>query len=123
MATWPASLPTMPIAGGYGEKPQSQVLRSDMDAGPVKTRRRFTAGTRELAYSHRVTLAQADTFEDFFYNDIAAGALPFDIEQPRTGQTVSVLIKTGKGQPPYELTPAETGVCQYILSMTLEVQP
>lgn len=123
MATWPASLPTMPIAGGYGEKPQSQVLRSDMDAGPAKTRRRFTAGTRELTYSLRMTQDQADTFEAFFDNQIAAGALPFDIEQPRTGATVSVLIKTGKGSPPYELTPIDSGTCQYLLSMTLEVQP
>lgn len=123
MPTWPASLPDCPLAGNYSEQPQSQVLSSEMDAGPTKTRRRFTAGTTALAFDRNMTHAQLATFEEFFDNDIAAGALPFDIAHPRTKQVVSVLIRTNKDSPPYELTPVGSGATHYRISMILEVQP
>lgn len=120
MPTWPASLPQCPLASGYSETPQSQVTRSQMDAGPTKTRRRFTAGTAKVPFACHLSLEQIDTFEAFFDSDIAAGALPFDIPHPRTRAIVPVLIS---GDSPYELTPIGGGATHYRLSMTLEIQP
>lgn len=120
MPTWPTDLPRLPLADGYSETPQSQVLRSSVDAGPSKTRRRFTAATREIPVNFTLTTAQADTFEAWFDADIQGGSLPFDMTHPRTGATVSMLIA---GDPPYQLTPIGTGREYWRLSMQLEVQP
>lgn len=96
-----------------------QVVRSEMSAGPAKTRRRFTAGTTDIGFVVNLTPDQIATFEAFFDNEIAAGSLPFDIEHPRTKQAVSVLLK---GDKPYELKPLGGGAL-HRLTMTLEVQP
>lgn len=120
MPTWPQILPQSPDVSGYSEKPQSQVARSEMDAGPSKSRRRFTAAARAVPVTYSLlTRAQIDAFENFFDNDIAAGALPFDWPQPRTEAMVSVVIS---GNPPYEITPQGSGV-YWRLTMTLEIQP
>lgn len=118
MAVWPASLPQCTMAPSYSEAPQSQVHRSQMDAGPAKVRRRFTAGTTDIGWANLLDSTQVDTFLAFFEGDIAAGAMPFDMPHPRTGQMVSVMIK---GSPPYELS--SEGGAYYRLSLSLEVQP
>jgi len=38
--TWPATLP-LPLIEGYGLTPQEAVLRTDMESGPARQRRRF----------------------------------------------------------------------------------
>lgn len=119
MAAWPVTLPQCALASGYEESPQSQVLRSQMDAGPAKTRRRFTAGTTDVAFAVNLTPDQVETFETFYDSDIAAGSLPFDIEHPRKKTTVSVRMK---GDQPYTLAPVGSGAL-YRLTMTLEVLP
>lgn len=120
MPTWPASLPQQPDAPGYKESPQSQVIRTDMDAGPKKSRRRFTAGSRSIPVTYSLlTRARVQVFEDFFDDDIAAGALAFNWPQPRTGKTVSVQIV---GDPPYSLEPKGPGKF-WTLKFTLEIQP
>lgn len=120
MPTWPADLPQKPLIDGYSESPQSQVLRSSMDAGPPKTRRRFTAATRAIPVNFTLSNAQLATFESFFEADIQGGSLPFDMPHPRTGATVSMLVA---GDPPYQLTPVGSGNEYWRLSMKLEVQP
>lgn len=120
MPTWPSTLPQLPLADGYSESPQSQVLRSSMDAGPPKTRRRFTAATRSIPMSVTLSNAQVVIFETWFDADIQGGSLPFDMAQPRTGAVVSMLIA---GEPPYQLTPIGTGSEYWRLTMQLEVQP
>lgn len=116
MPAWPASLPQRPDVSGYSEKPQSQVTRSEMDAGPAKSRRRFTAGTTDLAWAAVITGAQIATLESFYDSDIAAGALPFDMPHPRTGDTITVRMKS-----PYSLS--ALGGTRYKLEMTIEVLP
>lgn len=120
MPTWPSTLPQLPLSDSYSESPQSQVLRSSMDAGPPKTRRRFTAATRAIPMSFTLTNAQVEIFETWFDADIQGGSLPFDMIQPRTGIAVTMLIS---GEPPYQLTPIGTGSEYWRLSMQLEVQP
>lgn len=119
MPTWPTELPQSPDLQGYSERPKSQVLRTSMDAGPAKTRRRFSAATREIPVRFMLTRAQAELFEQWFETDLQAGSLPFDVPQPRTGAVVSVLIA---GDPPYQLNPMGSGMW-WSLSCTFEVQP
>lgn len=119
MPTWPSTLPQSPQISGYSEQPQSQVLRSQMDAGPAKSRRRFTAAATDVPVQYLLSQAQVATFQDWFENDLAGGALPFDWPPGRTRAAVSAQIV---GDPPYTLEPMGSGQW-WRLAMQLEVQP
>lgn len=89
MAAWPSSLPRL-LAPGYSESPQDQTLRTEMDAGPAKVRRRFSAAVTEQQIRLLLTDAQLATFESFWDTDLAGGALSIDWDDPRTGSAVHV---------------------------------
>jgi len=82
---WPSSLPQRPTVGGYQERFADTVLRTAMETGAAKTRRRFTAAPRQIEVTFRVNAAQAATFKSFFEETTAGGALPFDWVHPREG--------------------------------------
>ena len=86
---WPVTLPQLPDIG-LQETAPDLVLRTEMDAGPAKVRRRFTAGVREFRTTvSPLTAAQVQTLDDFFVNDLT-GVLPFDWQIPRSGATVEM---------------------------------
>jgi len=116
MATWPATLPD-PLVNGYSEKyPADQRLRTKMDKGPAKVRRRFSAGVRPFTVKYKLTAAQATTLETFVETTLSGGTLSFDWTQPRTSASVSARIVTG---PDYEGDEND----HYIATLTLEVLP
>jgi len=82
MPTWPASLPQSPLFGGYRRQEPDLLIRSQVDAGTPKVRKRFTAAAAPAAFPIIVTDAQKATFETFFKDTIASGALSFDLELP-----------------------------------------
>ena len=84
MPAWPASLPQAPLARGYQEAFGDTTLRTQMDAGPDKLRRRFTAGVDSFTTLLRLTKTQAATFESFYKTDTAGGTLAFTWVHPRT---------------------------------------
>lgn len=92
MTTWPASLPQKPQSQGFRETVPEVIVRTDMDAGPAKVRRRFTAAVRNLQMTMEMSNAQIATFDTFFNDTIKGGALNFDFPDPRTGTTVDVRI-------------------------------
>jgi hypothetical protein len=83
MPAWPASLPQLVAVAGYQESPPELALRSQMDAGPAKLRRRFTAGVRPLAVRLDLDAAQVETLDTFYVTTLAGGALRFDWVDPR----------------------------------------
>ncbi len=82
---WPSSLPQRPTVGGYQERFADTVLRTAMETGAAKTRRRFTAAPRQIEMTFRVNAAQAAILKTFFEETTAGGALPFDWMHPREG--------------------------------------
>lgn len=84
MPSWPVTLPTAPLNDGFRETIPVTAVRTEMDAGPAKIRRRTTAGVRRLALSYLLTASQVDTLESFVSGDIAGGALSFTFPHPRT---------------------------------------
>ena len=81
MATWPSTLPA-PRLSGYVMTPQEQTIRTDMEAGNAKTRRRTAARVDMLDVSWGFTEAQLDTFRDWFEDSttgISGGASWFTI--------------------------------------------
>jgi len=84
MATWPATLPP-PLAGSYREASPQTAVRTQMEVGPAKVRRRAAVGVRQLAFSMHLTLAELNTLRTFFETTTAAGALSFDYTHPVFG--------------------------------------
>ena len=95
-AVWPISLPRAPRLDTLAETFPSTVLRTQMDAGAAKARRRFTAGVRNFNVQFDMTRGQVGIFNDFFLNTIAGGALPYQWMNPRTGLIADYRIV---GQP------------------------
>ena len=87
-AVWPASLP-QDAERPHKEKFQENTVRTPMDAGPDKVRRRYTAGVKAVQASMQMTKAQTITLETFFDDTLKGGSLPFDWLLPRTAATAT----------------------------------
>lgn len=90
MPTWPAGLPAHTEIEGYQETPPTLALRSAMDAGPAKVRRRFSAGPTAWRGTMLLTQAQAETLLAFWRETLAGGALAFEWAHPRTGAAATM---------------------------------
>jgi hypothetical protein len=89
MINWPEILPPLTRLEGYVETPPKNVLRTQMDAGPAKLRRRFTAGVRPVQGRLLLDRDEIEFLDSFYQNDLAAGSLPFASLHPRTGLAAS----------------------------------
>lgn len=89
MSEWPDSLPYRPLVADYAEKRQDGAIRSDMDSGPAKVRRRFTVVVETFAIGLSLSSDQYDTLLDFFSLTLEEGTLAFDWIHPRTEEPKS----------------------------------
>ena len=89
MPNWPVTLPVYPLLEGYRETPPNQIIRSQMDQGPAKLRRRTTAAVRLFQVGFMLSQSQIDDLENFYLTTLVGGALSFDFTHPRTGATVT----------------------------------
>ncbi len=99
---WPASLPQEFSSNGYSEKEPETAIHTEMDAGPPKSRQRFTAGTREITTTLRIDSTQKVTLSEFFRNTLGGGSLTFDWVEPGT---VSIATYKFKEPPSYDPLP------------------
>ncbi len=83
-AVWPASLPQKMLAPGFDEQPPDERIRTPMEVGPAKLRRRTSAGVRPIKGSIRCSLTQRATFDEFYRSTLSGGVLPFDWVHPVT---------------------------------------
>lgn len=97
-SVWPASLPQYVLAAGYQEDVPDTAVRTAMETGPAKMRRRFTAAPRAIKCSVRLSLSQKDTLDAFFESTLAGGTLPFDWEHPVSRAPVTMRFT---GRPVY----------------------
>jgi hypothetical protein len=82
---WPSSLPQKPKIEGYVENPPETAIRTKMDTGPVKIRRRFTAAPREFPNCVMIlTRAQRTTLDNFWDTTTEGGSKRFNWEHPIT---------------------------------------
>lgn len=79
MVTWPTTLP-LPTIQGYGVQPGDAVLRTDMEAGLARQRRRFTSSPSTINVQFLMTRNQFAVFEAWYKFEAKEGAEFFDID-------------------------------------------
>ena len=78
MATWLTTLPRPQVAG-YAIAPVDVTVRTDMEAGLPRVRRRSAARNDQVSVAWRFTDAQMATFRAWFDGDCANGASWFTV--------------------------------------------
>jgi hypothetical protein len=94
MQTWPSQLQQLLSEGNFGISIGDTVLRTDMETGPAKVRRRFTKGVDKYTASINLTVSQYTLFINFFNTTLAGGSLPFYFKHPITGVTETFRFKS-----------------------------
>ena len=86
MATWPSTLPA-PSPGAYQEVFPNNTIRSDMEVGPAKVRKRATSAPTKYKMSFEMDNTDINTLETFYRTTINEGADTFEMDDPRNGTT------------------------------------
>ena len=91
--TWPLTLPQSFLVDSFTEESVDNIVRSAMDSGPSKARRRLTATVEPFSGKMIMTQAQYIIFKDFFRNLIQDGALTFEMPDYVDGGTMEVRFR------------------------------
>lgn len=119
---WPSTVPDDFQSSGYGYEAQSGVIRTNMDTGPAKVRRRFTAVTKNHKGSIVMTKTEFATWESWFEVSIAYGSLTFTMTNPLTGSSMTCRMVVPSSGKAYSFVP-ESGTDRGVLSLEIEVLP
>lgn len=84
MASWPGTLPQYLLQDGFSETLPNNSIRSKMEIGPPKMRRRGTGAPRLIPGKQYMTAAQVEIFDVFYESTLKSGSLRFDWISPRT---------------------------------------
>ena len=114
---WDSDLPQELLVNGYGQSYPNVTIKSDMDAGPAKVRRRFTAGVEPVSGTMLMTAAQLATLDTFYNTILLGGSLRFSWTKPPAHSAACEMRFT---EPP-AWTAIEPGT--YEVSLSLEVLP
>jgi len=113
---WPGALPQELLVNGYSQSFPDITIKSNVDAGPAKVRRRFTAGVEPISGTMIMTAAQLATFDTFFNTTLLGGSLRFSWTKPPV-HTVACEMR-------FTEVPSWTKVeGDYEVSLSLEVLP
>lgn len=107
---WPFGCPQ-----SWQEQPKVAVIRSEIDDGYPKVRRRFTKTWHEYQSQWRLEWSQFSAFKTFFDVDSGAGSVPFRMKHPITGADILVRWK----EPPQVRSDVSTKPT-FDISATLE---
>lgn len=116
--TWPPSLP-QDVMRDFSENSGVLILRTPMDAGPSKMRRRG-ARPDQMTVGFYMTTAQVETLDNFVKNTIK-GTARFYFPHPRTGAAVEARLVPGQDGQLYTASFFAPG--QFTVGMTLEILP
>lgn len=93
MSIWPEKFEI--LRDSFQETPVDRVIRSQMDVGPAKKRRRTILGCKNVKFMVQIPIDVYDEFEQFYLdNDVGV----FDFKHPRNGivyQARFVSVPTG----------------------------
>lgn len=120
MASWPGTLPQemrLPIS----HTQEDATLRTKMDAGPKKVRRRYSAVEQPFSQAMLMDGQQYQDLWDFYNNTLAGGSLRFDWENPKDDSTVEMrFVEPPKGDLRAGGSATER---TWFVTMKLEIMP
>lgn len=111
-ATWPTALPQYVLQQGFREQMPDTLLETQMEAGPAKSRRRYTTGYRQFGVALAMTATQRAIFDSFFVTTLKGGSLPFDWKDPVTQAAATFRFR--KPAPSFGIR-GETHIVQFVL--------
>jgi hypothetical protein len=93
-------MPAFPAYGelllsGFNEKPESALVRTEMESGPSKQARVRSLELVKRNVTYVFTSAQYITWKAWRNTDLSRGALWFDWTNPLTGTTVQARMENG----------------------------
>lgn len=110
---WPSTLPNYVLSDGYRYQQKSMLLRTEMDRGPAKVRRRSTFEPTIHIVRWLMNATELSALETWFENNLDAGVAPFQMAHPITGTT-----KRFRFRGPYVVADKRAG--NYEVSAQLE---
>ncbi len=119
---WPSDLPQTYNKDDFTYTKQSGTIRTDMDSGPPKVRRRFTAVSTFYTLSMIMTKTQFDSFETFFESTLKFGTLQFYAIDPLDVESVMEARFMVGSDTPYAVSPDGDSL-DFIISFQLEKLP
>jgi hypothetical protein len=117
VSAWPSTLPQALFLAGYSGTFPNVMIKSDMDAGPPKVRRRLTANIEPVMGKVILSTAQLATFTTFFNDTLAGGSLRFSWTKPPAH---SIACEMRFSEAP---TYTKVSDDDFEMSMSLEVLP
>jgi hypothetical protein len=116
MPSWPLTLQQRLESDGFSIEKGETVIRSEMDVGPVKVRRRSTRPIDMVSASILLTAVQYAAFETFYNTTTNGGTTPFDWVHPIT--EAAAVFRFSKA-PQYQ----NVGNLMFKASFQLEIMP
>ena len=119
--SWPTSLPQRPLVDGYKRTLPNNLLRSSMDTGADKVRKRGRFKPQIVNCSYVLTNAQRNTLENFIHGSLAEGAICFNWPHPELNKLVRARLKASQESildfSPYKDT------TRWAVTLNLEIWP
>jgi hypothetical protein len=103
----------------WSEHDEIKVVRSEMETGMVKVRRRFTGSIWLIDASVTLEARLYDAFRDWFRVNCQGGVLPTRVKRPQDGKEVVVRFSA---PPAYDWS-IDPGAAAFRVSMTFEQMP
>lgn len=118
---WPSSLPQRPLVDGYKRTLPNNLIRSSMDTGSDKVRKRGRFKPQVINATYVLTNTQRNALETFVHNSIAEGAICFNWPHPELNRLVRARIKASQDGlldfAPYKDT------SRWAVTLNLEIWP
>ncbi len=117
---WPETLPDTYQQSGFGSVPQGMLLRTKMDSGLAKVRRKYTASWQDYTGVMVFSQDQLDTFVTFFTTDLVSGIHSFNVINPlNLDEYIEARFKIMSEESPYTIQPY-SDISEWEISINLE---
>lgn len=113
---WPSALPQRLNQSGFTNTLPDNTIRSNMDVGPDKVRRRDVSAPEPIQGAIVATAAEYSDLVTFYNTTTASGSVAFNWTHPITGDAVEYLFTA-----PPSIT-AISGT-HYTITLQMEIQP
>ena len=120
--SWPTTLPQHTLQDSFQYNPTSGVIRTDMEAGYPKIRRRFTATVTSYDITMVMTTAQVVIFETFFRDSLKYGTVRVNFPNPLDPNLTLAEFRWVSEGSPYQIMPRESTI-DWTVSFRLERLP